>query len=408
MAKPIVIAFFGSIVNALGNNRALGSSAFLGTPSDPTDCGLSSKATPPKNEGLLMNWLPDGQSAPTKSRSTIRFSIILGLVAVTVSALCTAPFKPPFDWEVEISHAMEWKTQHPLTPLPDRFTKQRPNDPMDGAYSHNEKIDPRVTLPILGYLLRTGRLTVAIWNTLSCIAVFALLAALALKTLGDTVSAALFVLSLAPTNFAWWFLRDHVYGDGTAHALALTAVLVRPRWLACTLLACAAFVDERCLATLPLLLLLAYLLGRPAYRALLWGAVLWGAGRIILAWPFHLVTGSDGVMAHYIVVRNLSRFPDMFVVFLAAWLLPALAIFNWFTKGQKKLALMLSAAIACAAGPAFLIFDLLRSLTYCFSALLISLHGIRDVRSTRLVLGSICAANFIWLAFRHGVSRQLF
>jgi hypothetical protein len=52
--------------------------------------------------------------------------------------------------------ALSWKVSHPLSPIPSRLKNPSLNPGQAGEVSHADKMELRVTVPILGWLSRTG------------------------------------------------------------------------------------------------------------------------------------------------------------------------------------------------------------------------------------------------------------
>ena len=77
-----------------------------------------------------------------------------------------------------IVQAIGIKTQNPLSPIPPSLKELE---------SHNDKLELRLTVPILGWLSGTGIWTVIIWSHLAGLGVFYLLSMLANNALSDEV-----------------------------------------------------------------------------------------------------------------------------------------------------------------------------------------------------------------------------
>ena len=139
--------------------------------------------------------------------------------AVIVSLFVNFPAYHSFNYILHndlIIQAISAKIQHPLTPIPSNLTSL----PLtQGVGSHINKLELRLTVPILGRLSGTGIWTVVIWSHLSGFGVFYLLALLANKALNDEVGAALFVLGISSTFLGGYFFNDLDNGDGVAYFL---------------------------------------------------------------------------------------------------------------------------------------------------------------------------------------------
>ena len=176
---------------------------------------------------------------------------------VLLSLLTTLPFYQDIKRNVNNPNnpaiaALRIKTQNPLSPIPDDLKEIGRYGP---SASHVDKLELRLTIPILGWLSGTGAWTVVIWNHLSALGVFYLLARLASKAIDDDVGGGLFVLGIGPTFFGSWFFNDFMCGDGIAFFFLLLTIASRNLVVSsCSFLA-AAFCDERCVAAVPLLFL---------------------------------------------------------------------------------------------------------------------------------------------------------
>jgi hypothetical protein len=333
------------------------------------------------------------------------------VVAVLLSLFVTFPIYEAWSnllKSVITSQALSWKVQHPLSQVP-AYLKNPAlyQGNAAGGFSHADKLELRLTVPILGWLSGTGAWTVVVWNHLAGFGIFYLLASLALAALGDSVSGALFVLGLAPTFFAAWSFNDYSYGDGIGYFLMLLSVACRQPLLSAAIFLGAAFCDERCVAAAPLLILYLVFSSRQHEQraqgiarslAIVSGVLTWGLLRWWLATTFRLSMGTTELMSWQILRYHLSSsLPGTFLeVFKASWILPAFAFLSLIAQRNWTFSAAFLSAFAVAIAPAFLVWDFARSVGYCFPVLLISLYFLRgDKEAARKYLAAILVINVL-------------
>lgn len=308
------------------------------------------------------------------------------------------------------------KFHNPLSPIPPDLKDQRLHG---GDASHNDKLELRLTLPILGWLSRTGKWTVVIWNPLAGLVAFYLLAKLAGQALDDNVAGALFVLALAPTFFGACFFNDYEYGDGIAFMLLLLTMASRSFVFASVSFIAAAFADERCVAAAPLLLL--YFAVDPGqderenrrrklYFAIVFGAVIWWLLRLWVAHAFHLSMGTTLLATRSVITGNLMKsFPNVFLgTFMAVWAIPLIAVMCLLVQRRWGTSLIYVGAFAFALAPAFLVYDFDRSACYTFPFLLVSLFSLRgDKEGAQKYLAAMLVINVLLIAPGDSVLKTL-
>ncbi|MCL5742789.1 MAG: hypothetical protein M1541_02505 [Acidobacteria bacterium] len=339
-----------------------------------------------------------------------------------------------------MGQALQRQVAHPFSPMPaelktasghsgwlmvcDRYsecrvvTTQRSSD-FAGEASHVDKLELRLTRPVLGWLSGTGAWTVVVWNHLAGFGIFFLLAGAAAEALIDPAAAALFVLGLAPTFFGSWSFNDFLIGDGVSYFLMLLAVTLRSPWLAALSFLGAAFSDERCIIAVPLLLCyLAIRFQAPdeaAQRnrsciALISASVAWLLLRFWLAHTLGLSAGTSDVMTKDILLFHLHEsFPGPFMsVFKASWALPAFGFLGLAAARRWRTLSVPSASFAVAIAPALLVWDLPRSVAYGFVVVLISLYSLRGEKAaSRKVLAAILVVNVLSCSPGESVLRAL-
>jgi hypothetical protein len=340
------------------------------------------------------------------------FSGSMGRVKVT---LCTAllsllvsfpyyGFIRTLDGDINMQ-ALMIKFHNPLSPIPPELKNI---SLYSGLASHNDKLELRLTLPILGWLFGTGMWTVVIWNHLSALGVFYLLAKLGSQALEDDVGGALFVLAIGPTFFGSWFFNDYIFGDGIAFLLLLLCIASRNLVLCSFWFLAAAFTDERCVTALPLIFLFFALslsrdedkiLRRKHYVAILIGAGTWLLLRYWVAHSYHLTMGTSQLGDLWLIKQNLiESLPHVLPnVFKTAWILPLFAVICLILQRRWAASLAYTGAFTIAVTPAFLVVDFDRSVCYTFTILLTSLYFLRGQKvSARKCLAAILILNVLW------------
>jgi hypothetical protein len=300
-----------------------------------------------------------------------------------------------------ITQALNVKVQNPLSPIPAGLKE---------VESHNDKLELRLTVPILGWLSGTGEWTVVIWSHLSALGVFYLLAVLANKALDDEVGSALFVLGIGSTFFGNLFFNDFQFGDGVAFLFLHLSISSRSTLVSFGGFLAAAFCDERAVTAMPLLLVYMVLSHsgdteknrrRRLCVSILLGAVAWGLLRSWIAGSFHLTMGTSDLATRAIFRDQMvEAVPYVLLnVFKASWTLPLFAISSLVLLRKWRFSFALACAFAAAIAPAFLVADFDRSVCYTFVVLLISLHflwGDRD--ASRKYLAGILIVNLLLIS----------
>jgi hypothetical protein len=327
--------------------------------------------------------------------AAVTFLIAL-LASLQIYVGLRARFDPPN------TEALSFKIRHPLSPLPAELKDQ---SLYDGYASHNDKLELRLTLPLLGRLSGTGIWTVVVWNHIAAVWFFYILARLATEAVGDIVGGALFVFGLGPTLFGTWFFNDIRYGDGVAYVFLLLSIAFRHPLLSFGFFTIAAFCDERCVAAAPLLLLYFWVslrgeseksLRTSQCAAIIAAGGVWLVLRLWLSWAFHLTMGSLMITPDIVRQNIRSHWWDLARVFGWSWMLPASALLGLILQRKWLASIFLIGASAIAIAPAFLVADFARSVGYAFVILLLSVHFLRgDPDASHKYLASILTLNFL-------------
>jgi hypothetical protein len=332
-------------------------------------------------------------------------------LVIAIAAIALAIFLrfPPYSTLGELpqdieNQAMVWQIEHPFSPIPAYMKEIRT---YGGPASHVDKMELRVTMPLLGRFSHTGRWTVVVWSHIAGIVIFYWLAWLAREATRDRMTAALFTIGLGATFFGAWPFSDFIFGDAVAFALILCSVGFRSPALVVISILGAAFCDERTITAVPLSLLYFAVRYRSdeekPLRNRLWGSalagvVLWLVLRVALTRVFHLTTGTSALATRTVVRDHLTLQTVLSLIglFRASWSFPVLAVRRLILQNNRVLCVALVLAFGIAAGPAFLVIDFNRSLCYAFLTLLISLHIIcRDAPPKRKYFAAVLSINIL-------------
>lgn len=304
------------------------------------------------------------------------------------------------------NQAISWQVRHPLTPIPANWKNI---DAHGGAASHVDKMELRLTVPLLGRLSGTGLWTVVVWSPIAAALLFYLFAVCARDAIGSTTDTAFFVIGLGATFFGAWGFNDFIFGDAVGLALTLlSACCLRHPWLSALCFLGAAFCDERSVTAAPLLLL--YFIVRCSkaeekkQRDRLLFAItaaigVWVALRCSLSAMFHLSTGASLLTWNTFLANMTSRQTlfSLIGLFRASWILPVLALRHLILQKEWTLLTSFVSAFVIAILPAFLVVDINRSICFIFMIFFISLrllgHNWDDRRSK--YLAAIMLANIL-------------
>jgi hypothetical protein len=278
----------------------------------------------------------------------------------------------------------------------------------DASASHVDKMEFRLTLPLLGHLTGTGIWTVPVWTSIATVLLFFLLARQIRDATGDTVAAALIVIGLAGTFFGAWGFHDFMFGDAVGLVLMLLAATCGSYpWLAALCFLPAAFVDERCITSFPLLVLYYWVRYSSAEQrsqrnrsilAIILSVAAWIALRLWIGRAFRLETGTsliagETALAHFTTFQTI---PSLIGLYRASWIIPALALRRLIREQRWMLAVSMIFAFGCAVAPAFLVIDLNRSLCYAFMVFLISVDVLwRDSAAPKHYLAALMLVNIL-------------
>ncbi len=334
--------------------------------------------------------------------------LVIALIASLLALLTRFPHYEtlPQIRQNVMNQAMSWQVRHPLTPIPEDLKNIRLNGP---PASHVDKMELRLTLPLLGRVSGTGPWTVVVWGPISAVLLFYLLAFCVRDAIRDTTATAFFVVGLGATFFGIWGFNDFFYGDAVAFDLILLALCcLRRPWLSIVCFLGASFCDERSVLAAPLLLLYVIVQhsqpgDRKRRNQLLFAfaatIAMWLALRWWLSATFHLSTGTSMVATWEIVHGHLTdrqTYLSFVGLFRASWIIPALAVRRLIQQEKYVRTVLLMAAFGIVAVPALLIVDFNRGLCYVFLVFLLSLRLLwHDAEAPKKYLALMLLANIL-------------
>lgn len=338
-------------------------------------------------------------------------AIALAVLIVLLSCVPRYDILP----EIKASHhakAIEWWLEHPAAiPPVERFypgIDLASKDPEAGYASHFDKLTFRITLPLICQIFPFGLWTPIVASHLAAIGCFVLIYNLVLGYRRDAVAATLATWTFASSFVGQWGFKDSMCGDAIAYFLLLLALVDSGLWLTLLSMYCAAFVDERAILAIPLVLSHHWFArsshasdactdGPTRSRRLraIWGAcaaaVLYFLTRYLLIHFRDLHMGTSMLATTEIISFNfLNSYPwPFFNVFRGLWLILIMFLLHiWSTHRHGR---FLFIALICAAAPvlgaAFAVVDFERSAAYLVPGILSALlfSPVESLRFRRLL-----------------------
>ncbi|MBL9215664.1 MAG: hypothetical protein JNG83_09335 [Opitutaceae bacterium] len=325
--------------------------------------------------------------------------------------------------------AITWWLDHPFQQVPvETFfpNAAAAQGILAGSISHCDKLSVRPFLPLLNQLAGGGYWTLVGASHLSAILLFALIYFLCRRITGDTTFATLITWGFATTWAGAWGFNDRVCGDVVAIALLLSAVAARPPWLAALLVYLAGFTDERAIAAAPLAALLRHwIAGLPgdtkAGPAKLTATVLpllaamgaYLASRVVLHFWGNVQGGTTMMVPTEVLLYHfyVSYPKNLFTVFEFLWLFPLVFVGHLIFARDPRITggVPYLIALALAAGPAFVVWDIDRSLCYLLPGLLTAIcffPAERDLRRGCALAAAL--ASLAWMEPNTSILRFLF
>ena len=368
----------------------------------------------------LTRWADGACGLLAKIALRRNWSLIGGLIAIALSLICRGSTNLDFH---QISkridaRCLEWQCQHPLSPVSDFLSPletYQAGDEHDRA-SHLYKIGFRLTIPLLSRALHLGFWGWIILPFVAGLIFYPLCCKVVFNLTGDRVFALLFAWAFAVTEAGHLFFGDFwlLYGDGVGLLLVLICMASRSPALIFTAAILASFCDERgLLALLPVYLFYSCKAGalrewrfscllRPNAQMWAIGAALLGylILRLALRAIFHLEIDDSGLMQKATILSNLQeKFPGaIFVTFKFLWLLPILGAVGALSSGCRAWVLWATLSVAPLFLASMMVFDVTRSLSYAFPALLIGvkLMSSEDKVSNRRVMLFVFVFSVAW------------
>jgi hypothetical protein len=315
--------------------------------------------------------------------------------------------------------AITWWLEHPFQRVPTEtlFPESVRSQALNvGAMSHCDKLAFRALLPLVNQVFGGGVRTLVVANHLAVLLTFFLIYRLCRRISSDPGLASFAVWAYAASWAGSWGFNDWVFGDAVAVALLLGAMAARQAGLAGALVLLAGFVDERAILAAPLVAVFRAWADQPPFAAapvdlrrswavgapVVAGIAGYVAIRFLAAWQFNLATGTtmmanaDILLYHFYVSYPIK----LFGVFELLWAAPLLVLLHAALSGPagRSALPVFGFALLLAAAPAFLVWDVDRSLCYLLPGIVTAisfLPGEATLRR-RLILAA-SAGSLLWL-----------
>jgi len=373
----------------------------------------------------LERWASAGKRSPR------RFTLVVILVALGIGFFSRFPGyagtneRPPGNLVTfagtPYGRALAWWLDHPFQPVPvAKFFSDAAHAEGDraGRISHLEKLTVRGVFPLLNQLLRGGIGTILLASSVAAAWAWLLFYRLVRDATHDPAYGALAVWAFAACWAGQSGFEDFIFGDAVAVALLLACARSGPVATALLLLV-AGFTDERALTAAPLVGLLRSCLteakdvGTPRAGArwhrtwlpVIVGVGLYAIGRLWLAVGWGVAGSLGGVGSLEVLLYHFFvSFPTkVFRVWEFLWLFP-LALLALKAADPRREEVMRAAwfflAAGCAVGPALLVWDIERSLTYFAPGILLALVAVPLTPVVRRrLLAAVALASFAWIEF---------
>ena len=318
--------------------------------------------------------------------------------------------------------AIAWWLEHPFRSVPAEtfFPPAALSDPLvAGSVSHLDKLAFRPFLPLVNQVVDGGVWTLFVASHLAVLVTFLLVYRLCLRLSGDAVLATAATLGWSASWAGSWGFNDLVCGDAVAVALLLGAFAAPPgSWRIVPLLLAAGLTDERAAIAAPLVGLLhgwqvrspfdpaPPASARPGTLRLAAPVIAGLAACILVRLAATAVYGTRAgtsmmatvdIFLYHVLVSYPRKF---FAVFEFFWVFPLLLLANLAVAGPaaRRAALGFAGFFGLAAAPAFLVWDLERSLCYLLPGVIaaaVLLPG--DPRIPRRLALAAAVAGILWV-----------
>ena len=304
--------------------------------------------------------------------------------------------------------ALQWKFEHPLQPIP--VQAFAPGDTRDdiGAAEHLEKRSFRIAVPLAAYLLHVGIKGALLGQQLAAYGFLVLTVIVGRRLTGSDLSGMLIGGIFASSFIGQWGFNDFHYFDGFAYLSILVCIWSHSPVIIALTTALGGMIDERVLLAAPLTYLCLPLLqpSNGSYRidrlmrpdrhrqALIFGVLLAGASRVLLAWYWG---GRWGNTAGIAFTDRGIRFLPLSLILVAKGLCLPLGFAAVAAIANSRylipcLTILASVPILVLSA---LVYDTARSLGYAFPAFLLVLAMLARSLSVRelqyfLLAAAVC------------------
>jgi hypothetical protein len=365
----------------------------------------------------------------TRASGSALFPALVVLVALALSLASWVPRYSRVDAfaDTPFGQAKAWWLAHPFQNVPvETFFPLATRHIVSnaGEASHLDKLAFRGLLPLVHRIAPFGVWTLVVASHLGAVAILWLTFHLVSRHACDAACGALASWTVATCYAGQWGFHDFIYGDAVAVGLMLGVMATRSP-IAIFMLAFAAHcTDERAAACGPLLILFHALTPsredqppppavglaatrRPSPATSRGGAIIaalaaYAAVRAVATQTMGATLGTTMLATADILRTHVyADYPEqVFKVFEFLWLAPFIVVVEWWGAGQSLRArsLCYAACMALAAGPALLVVDIDRSLSYLLPGVLLAIcHWPFSTLRLRTFLLAVLLGNTIWL-----------
>lgn len=317
--------------------------------------------------------------------------------------------------------AIDWWLNHPLqaVPIATFFPPEKiaGDALLAGSASHADKLAFRAFLPFVNRVVNGGVWTLIIANHLAAVLIPLLIYCLCLGATKDAVVATASTWAYGATWAGAWGFNDVMFGDAVALALLIGATAATRPWLIAIMIFAAGFTDERAVVAAPLVALFHTWRGAAPFTAAadgdrrastaarvapFLGMIGYVVCRCAITWSQNLHAGTSMMGTWDIFLYHFyASYPaKLFKVFEFLWLMPVLLFFGLWTSqsASRRSALLYLVGMLAAAAPAFVVWDVDRSLCYLLPGIVaaICFSPVASPAKARLAL-AICAASLLWI-----------
>jgi len=330
-----------------------------------------------------LNFLDETISKQLNKRYWI---IYVGIIAVFLSLIVNTPILSLYTHATDhwSSKVFEAQVNHPFTPI--QIEEYNPPSSDYGITSHLDKIAFRITVPILGHIFHTGAYSWILFNVISGFLFFPLLVSVIYRYSKNKLLATYITLAFAMSYTGSRFFNDNGFCDGLAWLFLLIPLLYTNIYSVFFCILFASFVDERALiasASIPLFFIVnsnqkkqsIFSLIKVNSRIVITSAVAWLVYfvlRYYLSNTFNLHTGTTMLLTKSILWYHAQKsIPyGIICVFQILWIWFFLGFIYLYTSKHWTVSVSYTFIFILLFFTSIIVFDIERSLGYCFTLLL--------------------------------------